>query len=83
MRALTLLLLAGLAVTTTAPGAFAQNTLLLGRGQNPRLSTVPPPGYPNYAPRPSGQFYAPAQPQAYRMPNGRYTVITPRPLMGQ
>ena len=35
---------------------------------------------PDYGNRPSGQFFAPAQPQAYRMPNGCYTVITPSPL---
>jgi hypothetical protein len=70
----------GLAVATTADGALAQNTLLLGRGQPPRQTTVPLTTYPNYGNRPSGQFFAPAQPQAYRMPNGRYTVMTPSPL---
>jgi hypothetical protein len=30
--------------------------------------------------RSNGQFFAPAQPEAYRMPNGRYQVITPSPL---
>jgi hypothetical protein len=80
MRALTLVLAIGLAVATTADGALAQNTLLLGRAQPPRQTTVPLTTYPNYGNRPSGQFFAPAQPQAYRMPNGRYTVITPSPL---
>src|SRR4029077_10459503 len=80
MRALTLVLAIGLAVAPTADGALAQNTLLLGRGQPPRQTTVPLTTYPNYGNRPSGQFFAPAQPQAYRMPNGRYTVITPSPL---
>ena len=27
-----------------------------------------------------GQFFSPAQPEAYRMPNGRYQSITPTPL---
>ena len=38
MRALTLVFVIGLAVATTADGALAQNTLLLGRGQPPRQS---------------------------------------------
>ena len=67
MRALTLVFVIGLAVATTADGALAQNTLLLGRGQPPRQTTVPLTTYPNYGNRPSGQFFAPAQPQAYRM----------------
>ncbi len=68
----------------TAEAAVAQNTLLLGRGQAPRQTTRPLPGAaPYYMPQQQGQFMAPAQPQAYRMPNGRYTAITPRPLMGQ
>ena len=80
MRSLTLVFAIGLAVATTANSALAQNTLLLGRGQPPRQTTVPLTTNPNYGYGPSGQFLAPAQPQAYRMPNGRYTVITPRPL---
>ncbi len=83
MRILTIVLGTGLAFAVTFDGALAQNTLLLGRGQPPRQTTAPLQGYPYYAPRPSGQFMAPAQAQAYRMPNGRYKVITPRPLMGQ
>jgi hypothetical protein len=84
MRPLTVVFGVGLTLAITAGGAAAQNTLLLGRGQTPaRQTTAPPQGYPTYQPRPSGQFMAPAQAQAYRMPNGRYTVITPRPLMGQ
>jgi hypothetical protein len=80
MRALTLVFAIGLAVATTADGALAQNTLLLGRGQPPRQTTVPLTTSRTFGNRPSGQFFAPAQPQAYRMPNGRYTVITPSPL---
>jgi hypothetical protein len=80
MRALTFVFVIGLAVATTADGALAQNTLLLGRGQPPRQTTVPLTTNPNYGNRPSGQFFAPAQPEAYRMPNGRYTVVTPSPL---
>jgi hypothetical protein len=83
MRPVTVVFSIGLALATTAHGALAQNTLLLGRGQPPRQTTRPLQGYPTYQPRSSGQFMAPAQAQAYRMPNGRYTVITPRPLMGQ
>jgi hypothetical protein len=83
MRALTIIAGVALAFAMSAGGAFAQNTLLLGRGQTPRQTTAPLPGYPYYQPRPSSQFMAPAQAQAYRMPNGRYTVITPRPMMGQ
>ena len=48
MRALTLVFAIGLAVATTADGALAQNTLLLGRGQPPRQTTVPLTTYPNY-----------------------------------
>ena len=48
MRALAIVFGIGLAVTTTADGALAQNTLLLGRGQPPRQTTVQLPGYPNY-----------------------------------
>jgi hypothetical protein len=80
MRALMFVFAIGLAFATTATDALAQNTLLLGRGQQPRQATVPLTTNPNYGYRPSGQFFAPAQPQAYRMPNGRYTVITPSPL---
>jgi len=81
MRSLAIVFGIGLAVAAmTAQEALAQNTLLLGRGQPPRQTIVPLTTYPNYANRPSGQFFAPAQPQAYRMPNGRYTVITPGPL---
>jgi hypothetical protein len=82
MRPVTLVFGIGLALATTH-GALAQNTLLLGRGQPPRQTTAPLHGSPHYMPRQSGQFMAPAQAQAYRMPNGRYTVVTPRPLMGQ
>jgi hypothetical protein len=77
MRALTILFAVGVSVAATADGALAQNTILLGRGQPPRQTTVPLTTYPNYGYGPSGQFFAPAQPQAYRMPNGRYTVMTP------
>jgi hypothetical protein len=80
VRALIIVCGIGLVVAMTADGALAQNTLLLGRGQPPRQTTVPLTTYPNYGNRPPGQFFAPAQPQAYRMPNGRYTVITPSPL---
>ena len=62
MRALTLVFAIGLAVATTADGALAQNTLLLGRGQPPRQTTGPLTTYPNYGNRPSGQFFAPAKP---------------------
>jgi hypothetical protein len=83
MRSLTIIVGVGLAFAMSTGSALAQNTLLLGRGQAPRQTTAPLQGSPYYQPRQSGQFMAPAQAQAYRMPNGRYTVITPRPLMGQ
>ena len=78
MRTMTLVFAIGLALATTADGALAQNTLLLGRGQPPRQTTVPLTTYPNYGNRPSGQFFAPARPQAYRMPNGRYSITRAR-----
>jgi hypothetical protein len=80
MRALAIAFGIGLAVATVGGSALAQNTLLIGRGQPPRQTTVPLTTYPNYMNRPSAQFFAPAQPQAYGMPNGRYQVITPSPL---
>jgi hypothetical protein len=61
MRALTLVFAIGLAVATTADSALAQNTLLLGRGQPPRQTTVPLTTNPNYGNRPSGQFFAPVR----------------------
>jgi hypothetical protein len=73
-----------MAVIITAGTADAQNTLLLGQGQRPRVTTVPP--QPNYGYQMNGtqdQFFSPAQPQAYRMPNGRYQVITPVPRRPQ
>ena len=60
MRALAIAFASGLAVATTADGALAQKTLLLGRGQPPRQTTVSLPGHPNYANRPSRRFFAPA-----------------------
>jgi hypothetical protein len=80
MRALAIVIGIGLAGAMTAQEALAQNTLLLGRGQPPRQTTVPLTTNPGYMNRSNGQFFAPAQPEAYRMPNGRYTVITPSPL---
>jgi len=79
MRSLMIWFAVSLAVVATAGGAFAQNTLLLGRGTAPRISTVPVPPSGAYRPGTSGQFFSPAQPQAYRMPNGRYQTITPTP----
>ena len=79
MRSLVLWFGIVLGVVARADGAFAQNTLLLGRGQPPRQTTVPLTTSPGYANRPNGQFFSPAQPEAYRMPNGRYQVITPSP----
>jgi hypothetical protein len=79
MRSLMIWFAVSLAVVATAGGALAQNTLLLGRGTAPRISTVPVPPSGAYRPGTSGQFFSPAQPQAYRMPNGRYQTITPTP----
>jgi hypothetical protein len=81
MRTLAVVCGIGLTVAMTSDGALAQNTLLLGRGQPPRQTTVPLTTNPGYINRPNGQFFRPAQPEAYRMPNGRYQVITPSPLV--
>jgi hypothetical protein len=74
MRSLIIWFGIGLVAVTTGGGALAQNTLLLGRGTPPRITTMPL--------TPNSGYVAPGQPmtQAYRMPNGRYVVITPRPL---
>jgi hypothetical protein len=64
----------------TADGALAQNTLLLGRGQPPRQTTMPLTTYPTTATGRRASSSRPRSPQAYRMPNGCYTVITPSPL---
>jgi hypothetical protein len=79
MRSLMIWFALSLAVVATAGSALAQNTLLLGRGTRPRISTVPVPPSGAYTPGSSGQFFYPAQSQAYRMPNGRYQTITPTP----
>jgi hypothetical protein len=76
MRSLIIWFGIGLAAVATAGGALAQNTLLLGRGTAPRITTVRPTPNSGYA------IGTPAQPptQAYRMPNGHYQIITPSPL---
>jgi hypothetical protein len=74
MRSLMILFAVGLASVTTTGSALAQNTLVIGRGVAPRVTTVPPTPYNGYL--------APGQsmPQAYQMPNGRSVIITPTPL---
>jgi hypothetical protein len=79
MRLLMICLATSLAAVATAGGALAQNTLLLGPGTAPRTTTVPVTPNGAYNPGTSNQFFYPTQPQAYRMPNGRYQTITPTP----
>jgi hypothetical protein len=79
MRSLMIWFAVSVAAVSRAGDALAQNTLLLGRGTAPTMSPVPVPPSNAYRPRMSGQFFYPAQPQAYRMPNGRYQTITPTP----
>ena len=69
----------GVVAVATAGSALAQNTLLLGRGTQPRITTMPPPPAGAYRPETSSQFFSPAQPQTYRLPSGRYQTITPTP----